>query len=272
MPAAYAHYRFGCDCIETLPAVLKNACLTHRNLFDFGVHGPDIFFYYDPLSSNEVNRFGSELHHKCGRDFFEHCRYAYLGGSDKQAMMAYLLGFLAHFTLDSSCHGYINHMAETTEYSHNLIESQYEAFLMEIDKIDPLQIDRGILIDPSMQTAEIISRFFSFTSKQVLKTLKGQQTTLHLFYSPREIKKKVLQTLIDQLGIKGSFGDLFLDADAIPACREMCEEIQRMQSHALSIYPFLAMNLTAYLTGRADLEEYFLHDFEGNVLEPQRGV
>ena len=266
MPAAYAHNRFGSDCIETLPDILKNSCLEYRDLFDFGVHGPDIFFYYDPLTSNEVNRFGSDMHHRSGRDFFEKCCKVYQNESHKKAMMAYLLGFLAHFTLDSCCHGYINQMDAETDLSHNRIESQYEAHLMKLDGKNPLMVDRSESLKPSPYTAMVIASFFDFTPQQVLKSLKGQRTTMKLFYSPLEVKKKSLQTLIRTLKIGGSFDDLFLDADTLPACVEMNRTIDAHRIHALSIYPELAWNLVSYLAGRQELGSYFDHDFEGGII------
>ena len=62
MPTTYAHYRFGELCIKELPTNLQNIINQNRDIFNYGVHGPDIFFYYNCLKPNEVNAFGSRLH------------------------------------------------------------------------------------------------------------------------------------------------------------------------------------------------------------------
>ena len=49
MPTTYTHYQFGDRVYPQLPEALKQAVLSHRALFDIGVHGPDPLFYYKPL-------------------------------------------------------------------------------------------------------------------------------------------------------------------------------------------------------------------------------
>lgn len=36
--------------------------IEYRSLFDIGLHGPDLLFYYRPLFSNPVNRIGFSIH------------------------------------------------------------------------------------------------------------------------------------------------------------------------------------------------------------------
>lgn len=268
MPAAYAHHRFGDMCLETLPPKLKEVCSTYRELFDIGVHGPDVLFYNNPLSSNKVNRHGQELHHWRGEQFFYTAKHSFREyKTDKKAMLAYLLGFLAHFTLDSSCHDFVNEAAEDSGLSHNFIESQYEVFLMEKEGKDPMRVDRSLPLKATVRNAEIIARFFPFEENEVLKSMKGQKAVLHLFYSPTEKKKKAVRKVIEMLKIKGDFGDLFLDQEHLYQCGQMSEVIYSRQKAAVSIYPKLARNLVRYLQNKEELDEYFKYDFEGELQE-----
>lgn len=268
MPAAYAHHRFGEACLETMPPKMKAVCTKYRELFDIGVHGPDILFYYNPLSSNKVNGHGQELHTWTGAQFFELCKYSFKEHANKPAMLAYLLGFLAHFTLDSSCHDYINEESEESGLSHNLIESQYEAFLMEKDGEDPLKMDRSVPLHPSLKNADIISRFFPFDAKEIQKSLKGQKTVLHLFYSPTEKKKKLVRKAIGALHVKGDFSDLFLDSEHLEPCEQMNEIIFMRQKAAIAVYPKLMKNLVRFLSDKEELDAYFNYDFEGELQKP----
>ena len=53
MPAAYTHYRFGRDVLALLPEELRSVITAHRALYDIGLHGPDIFFFYRPLGDRK---------------------------------------------------------------------------------------------------------------------------------------------------------------------------------------------------------------------------
>ena len=44
MPTTYAHYKFGKEVLSALPRPLQNSIEAHRELFDIGLHGPDILF------------------------------------------------------------------------------------------------------------------------------------------------------------------------------------------------------------------------------------
>lgn len=275
MPAAYAHHRFGDACIAMMPEKLQRICEANRELFDFGVHGPDLLFYYNPLNSNKVNRHGSELHTWTGAQVFEIGKYVYQGmdgqlamtAPEKYAFLAYLLGFLAHFTLDSSAHGYINQMTSESSYSHNLIESQYEAFLMRKDGKDPLKVDRSAALKANAGNAAVIAKLFPFSEKEVLASMWGQKLVLRLFYSPREIVKKLVRKLIGVLGMSGDFGDLFLDEEILPECDGFNETIYQCQKKAEERYPALLRSFIAYLKDQAALDIYFNHDFEGEPHE-----
>ena len=49
MTANYAHYRFGKQLLPQLPADVRQCIQRFRRMYDMGLHGPDIFFYHNPL-------------------------------------------------------------------------------------------------------------------------------------------------------------------------------------------------------------------------------
>ena len=49
MPTTYAHYIFGSEVLYLLPEKYREIAEKYRSLYDTGVHGPDILFYYDAL-------------------------------------------------------------------------------------------------------------------------------------------------------------------------------------------------------------------------------
>ena len=52
MPSTYAHRRFGADVLVQLPRELREKITPYRPLYDMGLHGPDLMFYYRALQSN----------------------------------------------------------------------------------------------------------------------------------------------------------------------------------------------------------------------------
>ena len=71
MPSTYAHRRFGADVLVQLPRELREKITPYRPLYDMGLHGPDLMFYYRALQSNPVNRLGNAMHEQPGRVFPE---------------------------------------------------------------------------------------------------------------------------------------------------------------------------------------------------------
>lgn len=70
MPSTYAHYRMGQEVRNKVGEKEKEIIEAYPRLFLIGLHGPDILFYYKPLTVNSVNQTGYRIHEKTGRDFF----------------------------------------------------------------------------------------------------------------------------------------------------------------------------------------------------------
>ena len=58
------------------------------------LHGPDLMFYYKALQSNPVNRLGNAMHEQKGEVFFTRARTVVENAPDKDAALAYTLGFV----------------------------------------------------------------------------------------------------------------------------------------------------------------------------------
>ena len=89
MPSTYAHRRFGADVLALLPDGLRATLEQHRELYDIGLHGPDLMFYYKALQSNPVNRLGNTMHEQKGEVFFTRARTVVENATDKSAALAY---------------------------------------------------------------------------------------------------------------------------------------------------------------------------------------
>ena len=71
MPSTYAHYRLGQEVYKSVSALARTAIKSHKELFDIGLHGPDILFYYRPLAVCTINKQGYDMHARSGLEFFK---------------------------------------------------------------------------------------------------------------------------------------------------------------------------------------------------------
>ncbi|MBQ3295768.1 MAG: zinc dependent phospholipase C family protein [Erysipelotrichaceae bacterium] len=260
MPTTYAHWRFGCDCIETLPQNLKDIVNDHRELFDIGVHGPDIFFY--DLNHSEVAKYGNAMHNRPARDFFERAINVYKeNDSDKDAMLAYMLGFLSHFALDSQCHGYVDRKKEVSGLSHNKVESEYDGHLMRLDGKPVNLVKRAESLKPDKFTARIMARFFPFDAKTMLRTTKRHHMIIAALVCKADLKRNSLGKVFRMLKLN-DYKDLLVMPEELDICKDSNIRLDKLKENALKIYPELVNDLMNAIDNNVELPPYFDHDFE----------
>lgn len=261
MPTTYAHWRFGDKCIRMLPDDLQNIILNNRAIFDYGVHGPDIFFYYNCLKYNEVNRYGSAMHDIPYKDTLAQIKENFKKTENKDMALSYLLGFTCHFTLDSYCHGFIEKVDETMPYSHGKIESQFDRYLLIKDGFNPVTKSVTDMFHPDKKMAKVISGLFNkFDEDIIYKTLKDQKLYLNLLKDNSDIKRFFLTTAMDIAGVP-SFKDLLITKENVEELKPINIRLNKYFDMALKHYPVLADSLIGYLSDKNELNTYFKHNF-----------
>lgn len=259
MPTTYAHYRFGCDCLAALPQDVRERIERHRPLFDFGVHGPDLLFYYRPLGKNSVNQLGYRSHERTGRDFFTQAASAARNAPQGEAALAYLYGVLCHFTLDRECHPYVG-QKEKTGVSHSAIEASFDRYLMEQDGLEPVTHRVTRHLHPSAETAAVIAPFYPpLTEQEVYQAEKSMCFYLNLLVASG-IKRKGLLAAMSLAG-KTSMGDMFVPLQPNPDCADSDALLFAHYREATVLYPTLFAELTDYLHGQGDFGPGFDHTF-----------
>lgn len=261
MPTTYAHWRFGDKCIRMLPDDLQNIILNNRAIFDYGVHGPDIFFYYNCLKHNEVNRYGSAMHDIPYKDTLAQIKENFKKTENKDMALSYLLGFTCHFTLDSYCHGFIEKVDETMPYSHGKIESQFDRYLLIKDGFNPVTKSVTDMFHPDKKMAKVISGLFNkFDEDIIYKTLKDQKLYLNLLKDNSDIKRFFLTTAMDIAKVP-SFKDLLITKENVEELKPVNIRLNKYFDMALKHYPVLADSLIGYLSDKNELNSYFKHNF-----------
>lgn len=143
MPSNFAHRVFGDTVLSALPDSLSERISPHLPLFQMGLHGPDLLFYYKPIRKTPLGRLGYLLHEFTGRQVIDCMRKALpaLPEEQREAGLAYTLGFACHYLLDSACHPYVEQLVRAEKANHCTLEGQFDLWLIASQGQEPLETD-----------------------------------------------------------------------------------------------------------------------------------
>ena len=254
MPSTYAHYRFGAAMLPVMPADIRRTVKRFRQLYDVGLHGPDIFFYYNPVISTKIGSLGHKFHMQSGEDFFQRvCRLLRLDPSE--AANAYLYGVLTHYCLDAVMHPFISEKAAQGIAAHKQIESEFDRYLLQIDgKTPPCTQDLSPHIRLTPGECETTARFYpGATAKHIRDGVRNMAFITKLLATPEGTKRTLLEKT---LSVK-SADRLLIPAAPDPACSHLDEVLLGLYRDAEALFPTLLMQLNAHLTYNAPLGESF---------------
>ena len=255
MPTTYAHHRFGEECISVMPEHLQQIVREHRDLYDIGVHGPDIFFY--DLIHHDFPALANRMHEEPAKVFFEKAIRVYQDHSEKEEMLVYLLGFLSHFTFDSQAHGYVDRKAEVSGITHNKVESQYDGYLMRKEGRQVNLVDRSESLKPSRKSARVIALFFPFDERTMYRICKDHKLVINFLNCTSDFKYHLLNHFLN----KTKDRDLPVNRFEEEVCRDSNLRLEKLQKKALKLYPKLLDDLLEALEGKKKLSRYFNHAF-----------
>lgn len=262
MPTTYAHYSFGQEVLRLLDDDLKNIIHKNMDLFNIGVHGPDILFYYQPLKSNDVSKLGHKLHSLTADSFFENARSVIKSCPDYEGACAYVAGFICHFMLDTQCHPYIR-TKEGRDLTHGAIETEFDRLFMLKSNLDPLSYKPTAHIVLNERYAEIISWFLNDISKEdVFSSLKSMKFYLNLLVAPGFIKRFVL---VNGLKISGNYegmGGLIMSREPIEECKAINEKLYELYREGVGVAADIINEYISLLGSDEKLNKRFCRNFE----------
>lgn len=234
MPSSYAHYRFGHEVLKELPGYIRKKIKNYINLYNIGLHGPDILFYYKPFSLNHVNQKGFGMHDEAAIDFFEPAGQTIITMEEPDPYYAYIYGFICHYVLDSECHGYIDKKIEQSGVSHTEIEAEFDRDLMCIDGYDPITHRLTEHIHPTDFHSQIIANFFDgITEQEVKGSLESMKRYNNLLVAPKRIKRWFLYTV---MGVSGNYKELhglIINYKPNKKCKDSTEMLKKLYKNAI---------------------------------------
>lgn len=262
MPTTYAHYKFGKEVISALPRPLQSAIENNRELFDIGVHGPDILFYHNPLKKDTVTSQGYDLHDRMADEFFRHALEVLKNADDPAAARAYIYGVICHFALDSECHPYVEKMIHTSGISHSEIEMEFDRLLLKEDYINPVRYLATKHIHPGKENGAVIAPFYEdLTAETIEKTLKGMIFCHKLLHAPGMWKRRLLFGGMKLTGQYQSMHGMVMSLEPNPECKEYCQLLKRLYSGAVPVAAGLIIRFQKALFEGEELPERFHRTF-----------
>jgi len=260
MPANYAHYRFGAEMLKLMPGDIRRKVNRFRRLYDVGLHGPDVFFYSNPLHGTKVSDMGRRLHGQSGADFFMRaCRGLRMEPSE--AGETYLYGLLSHYCLDSGCRPFAEEKAREDDCTLGGIEAEFDRFLLEKDgKVPPCEQDLSRHMRLTPEEYKIAAGFYSGVNPaQMQAVVKNMERTTKIAAVPAGVRRKTVEAAFGLLS-KDRKG-LFIPAQEDLLCGKWNEELLLLYEQAQERFLTLLMQISAHMTYNAPLGEEFMAKF-----------
>ena len=265
MPSTYAHRRFGADVLAQLPEPIQKTIAPYRELYDMGLHGPDLLFYYNALQSNHVNRLGNAMHEQPGEVFFTRARQVIRNAKNKDAALAYALGFVCHFALDSTCHPCVEQYVRTSVVSHCEIETEFDNQLLRRDGHDPMHFLTASHIHPSHIWARVVAPFYEGVSvDETYQAMTGMTFVHKMLLASNPAKRWVVLTAMRLAGKWEFMHGLVANPKPNPACAESGRQLDALYQKAI---PLAVRLITEYVDGLATdapLDAAYQHTFGEN--------
>lgn len=111
MPGFTTHYLFGLHAYKQLADTpLKRIIQKNHAAYSLGLQGPDLFFYFLPSYAIHADNIGAVAHTRLTGEFLRRLidsRKLFPDPKEQQIAVAYIAGFLGHYTLDARCHPYV---------------------------------------------------------------------------------------------------------------------------------------------------------------------
>ena len=248
MPTTYAHDLFGKMVYHRLDPEIQEKIKKYQTTYQIGLHGPDILFYVRPFHKNRFNQMAHRLHREEAAGFFERGRELYQKTGNEE-ILVYLLGFICHFMLDSTCHPYISEYMKKTGARHDEIETEFDRALMIRTGKDPFHYQPGSVIRIEKNSVDAISEVMEGMShKDIVRALMGTKFYTRLPICDSEKKRKIklaiarilfMYRLADGRIIRGEPKDICLEStqhltqlflQAVPEAAAMINEYYKQKN------------------------------------------
>lgn len=239
----------------------------NQQLFEIGVHGPDILFYFMPFSSWPWREVGSRMHQQSGREYFTQAGNTLCSRGEREAELAFLYGFLCHFALDSICHPYIEEQAARGVTSHDEMEGEFERYLLLEDGLEPTSQHLASHIHPSLNNAQTIAPYFPAGAAVIRHSLRAFIFYHELMRCPGKKKRRVIVTGMKITGQYVTLRGHMINDVPDPDCTQTNPALRQLYDRALPLAAEMIEEFLPCARGHEPWPEAFDLDFSGEKPE-----
>lgn len=265
MPNTYAHYRFGRDVYHRLPETFRVRIRRYPRLYDIGLHGPDLLFYYRPLQKNPISRIGYEMHEWTGRRFFNAGAEIVNRSENRDAAWAYLMGFLCHYILDSTCHPYVGQKMMASSVGHSEIEGAFDRYLMVLDGRNPVTHIPTNHIVPDPERAAVIAPFFSPADPaEIYEAMNSFIRFNRLLIADTLPKRLLIYSVMKVTGVYPGLHGMVITRRPDPRFEDSDRKLRELYREALSGSRSMFEMVNGLISGENELDARFDHTFGEN--------
>lgn len=233
MPSVYAHYKFGVDVLPLLPRDVRKAVVNNRELYDLGLQGPDLLFFYHPITHNYVNRLGNAIHEWSGKRYFEAALRILRGQRHNQAAIAYMTGALCHYALDSLCHAYIEQCVTEKGLRHTAMEGSFDRLLI-LEDHHPYNHLVSVYLRVTRKESALISHFYGKTTgKQLYQSIKTMQILNDGLRLPDSLLKKTIFLFLRMIGKYDTISGMVITKEADPCYQETDCQLRKIYNESI---------------------------------------
>ena len=262
MPSTYAHYLYGKKIIERLDEPIKNIILNNREIFNIGLHGPDILFYFRPIVKNKINTIGYKIHDEIARDFFEKTIEVIKKSKDKDGATAYVLGFICHYILDSECHPYISKKIKESNIPHVEIEAEFDKILLKKEKVKLSGHNFTEHLIAKKEYSEVISPFFNIDDKYIDKSIKYMKLCNSMLTTDSKILRGLLEVILKVTGNYDKIEGMIMSKRNNPGCTDSNDILYKLFIDSLPVAEKMIKVYVDVLDNNVVLPDRFDRNFE----------
>lgn len=253
MPANYAFHRFGAEALRRLPEKQQRPIQRFRRLYNGGLHGADLFFYFQPMLQTPVGELYQTYHGMTGREFFtQACDL--LKQNPSEGGTACLYGLLGNYCLNTQLSPLFREAMAQGSLSRTELEVELDRYLLCLDGKTPAHQQD---VSPSFQMTrgECVTVSLFFPPATAANTYAAYRSMV--FWTRRMAAKKrgFAQTMLKF--VKGTFRDQMMPDHANHKCLHLDSAMADCCTRALELYPEMARQLTEYRELGSPLGELF---------------
>ena len=257
MPANYALHRFGAEALNCLPEHQQRPIRRFRRLYNGGLHGADLFFYFRPMMPGPVGELYHTYHSMTGREFFAQA-VELLKQNPSEGAVACLYGLLANYCLSAQLTPLFRDAMAAGNLSRTELEVELDRYLLcrdgrvpahQEDTASGLHLTRG----------ECVTMSLFFPPATAANLYSAYQSMVR--WSTRMAGKKRGMTDILLKLTKGTFAHQMMADHANHKCLHLDGAMAECFDKALGCYGEMARQLTAFREEGIPLGDLFAPTF-----------